>query len=222
MAVEYAAELKLVTGNRIGEVNWTVPKSVRTIDKRTVINHEQARKAALSKDEYASPLGKRPYDLRHACVSTWLAAGRHRLSAPNGRSLGRLQGGEPRDRRGNGRGHPGLARRCRPGSRKPSTAGPATSVDDRADMLVRLREVIAGRAEEFAALITREQGSPPPVARKLHVDTPLAVIDRTADALTAAAGRRTRSGGDPVLRPDPGGVRRRGAGRRRRGRPGHG
>ncbi|WP_435070245.1 tyrosine-type recombinase/integrase [Amycolatopsis thermoflava] len=36
---------------------------------------DKARKAAFSEAEYASPLGKRPYDLRHACVSTWLAAG---------------------------------------------------------------------------------------------------------------------------------------------------
>lgn len=36
---------------------------------------DKARKAALSEAEYASVLGRRPYDLRHACVSTWLAAG---------------------------------------------------------------------------------------------------------------------------------------------------
>lgn len=36
---------------------------------------DRARKAALSDAEYNSVLGKRPYDLRHACVSTWLAAG---------------------------------------------------------------------------------------------------------------------------------------------------
>lgn len=36
---------------------------------------DKARKAALSEEEYASPLAKRPYDLRHACVSTWLAGG---------------------------------------------------------------------------------------------------------------------------------------------------
>lgn len=36
---------------------------------------DKARKAALAEQEYASVLGKRPYDLRHACVSTWLAAG---------------------------------------------------------------------------------------------------------------------------------------------------
>jgi integrase len=35
----------------------------------------KARKEALTSDEYAAGLAKRPYDLRHACVSTWLAAG---------------------------------------------------------------------------------------------------------------------------------------------------
>jgi integrase len=36
---------------------------------------DKARKAAFTEGEYASPLARRPYDLRHACVSTWLAAG---------------------------------------------------------------------------------------------------------------------------------------------------
>ncbi|MET8339764.1 tyrosine-type recombinase/integrase [Streptosporangium canum] len=36
---------------------------------------QKARTAALSKAEAASPLAARPYDLRHACVSTWLNAG---------------------------------------------------------------------------------------------------------------------------------------------------
>lgn len=36
---------------------------------------DKARKAALSEGEYASPLARRPYDLRHAAVSTWLASG---------------------------------------------------------------------------------------------------------------------------------------------------
>lgn len=36
---------------------------------------DRARKAALTEQEYASPLARRPYDLRHACVSTMLAAG---------------------------------------------------------------------------------------------------------------------------------------------------
>ena len=35
----------------------------------------EARTRALTLAEAASPLARRPYDLRHACVSTWLAAG---------------------------------------------------------------------------------------------------------------------------------------------------
>jgi integrase len=35
----------------------------------------KARKAALSAEEFTSPLARRPYDLRHAAVSTWLNAG---------------------------------------------------------------------------------------------------------------------------------------------------
>ncbi|TDC07676.1 integrase [Nonomuraea longispora] len=34
-----------------------------------------ARKTALTAKEFSSPLARRPYDLRHACVSTWLNAG---------------------------------------------------------------------------------------------------------------------------------------------------
>jgi integrase len=34
-----------------------------------------AREAALTEVQAASPLAARPYDLRHACVSSWLAAG---------------------------------------------------------------------------------------------------------------------------------------------------
>ncbi|WP_150241370.1 tyrosine-type recombinase/integrase [Nocardiopsis quinghaiensis] len=36
---------------------------------------EWAREEALSDAEAASPLARRPYDLRHTCVSTWLNAG---------------------------------------------------------------------------------------------------------------------------------------------------
>lgn len=36
---------------------------------------DTARSDALTAAEYASPLPKRPYDLRHACVSTWLSGG---------------------------------------------------------------------------------------------------------------------------------------------------
>ncbi|RBQ17783.1 integrase [Spongiactinospora rosea] len=44
--------------------------------KSTVLRiWRNARRAALSPGEYASPLARRPYDLRHACLSTWLNAG---------------------------------------------------------------------------------------------------------------------------------------------------
>lgn len=36
---------------------------------------EAARAEALTPRQYASALGRTPYDLRHACVSTWLSAG---------------------------------------------------------------------------------------------------------------------------------------------------
>jgi len=35
----------------------------------------KARQAALTATELASPLARRPYDLRHACLSTWLNGG---------------------------------------------------------------------------------------------------------------------------------------------------
>jgi integrase len=36
---------------------------------------DRARKAAFDAAEYASPLARRRYDLRHACLSTWLNGG---------------------------------------------------------------------------------------------------------------------------------------------------
>ena len=36
---------------------------------------QRARAAAFTPEQEASPLARRPYDLRHACLSTWLAAG---------------------------------------------------------------------------------------------------------------------------------------------------
>jgi integrase len=36
---------------------------------------DRARAAALTVEQYASPLARRPYDLRHAAVSTWLNGG---------------------------------------------------------------------------------------------------------------------------------------------------
>jgi hypothetical protein len=36
---------------------------------------DRSAKAALTPAEYASPLARRPYDLWHACLSTWLSGG---------------------------------------------------------------------------------------------------------------------------------------------------
>jgi integrase len=47
----------------------------RTVDSPRSRIWDKARKAVLTDEEYGSPLAHRPYDLRHACVSTWLAAG---------------------------------------------------------------------------------------------------------------------------------------------------
>lgn len=75
---------------------------------------------------------------------------------------------------------------------------------ERGAVLRRLREIIAERADVFADTVHREQGSPPRVARALHVDTPLAVIDATLDALERFAFRRT-VGNSQILR-EPAGV----------------
>jgi aldehyde dehydrogenase (NAD+) len=79
-----------------------------------------------------------------------------------------------------------------------------TAVSERAAFLRRLHEVISARAGRFAELITREQGSPPPVARKLHVDVPLAVIEQTASALEEFS-FRSELGNSVILR-EPVGV----------------
>ncbi|WP_211222328.1 hypothetical protein [Actinokineospora enzanensis] len=49
---------------------------------------DKARKAALTEEEYRSPLAKRPYDLRHAFVSTCLMAGFRHGRSRNGWALG--------------------------------------------------------------------------------------------------------------------------------------
>ncbi|MFE3828490.1 aldehyde dehydrogenase family protein [Streptomyces sp. NPDC059092] len=68
-------------------------------------------------------------------------------------------------------------------ARKAFPAWSVTPVRERAAILRRVREILADRAEVFADLINREQGSPPRVARGLHVDTPIAVVDATIEAL---------------------------------------
>jgi aldehyde dehydrogenase (NAD+) len=56
-------------------------------------------------------------------------------------------------------------------------------VAERAAVLRRVRDIVAERADVFADIINREQGSPPKLARALHVDTPIAVVDATIAAL---------------------------------------
>lgn len=52
------------------------PRRADYLPTRTVtLTWQRARSAALSRDAAASPLARTPYDLRHAAVSTWLAAG---------------------------------------------------------------------------------------------------------------------------------------------------
>jgi integrase len=48
-------------------------RSLATITYRRA--WDRAREVALTDEEYQSPLARRPYDLRHACLSTWLNGG---------------------------------------------------------------------------------------------------------------------------------------------------
>jgi aldehyde dehydrogenase (NAD+) len=80
----------------------------------------------------------------------------------------------------------------------------ATSVPERAAVLRRVRQILAERADIFAAIINREQGSPPRVARGLHVDTPIAVVDATVEALERFP--FTTELGNSLIRREPVGV----------------
>ncbi|MFC6083696.1 tyrosine-type recombinase/integrase [Sphaerisporangium aureirubrum] len=60
-----AADGRLFSGVRGGELPGITYRRVWA----------KARQAAFTREEIASPLAKRVYDLRHACVSTWLNAG---------------------------------------------------------------------------------------------------------------------------------------------------
>jgi hypothetical protein len=51
------------------------PRQPASQPRRVGQHPQQRRRAALTSGEYASPLAKRVYDLRHACVSTWLNGG---------------------------------------------------------------------------------------------------------------------------------------------------
>src|SRR5499425_3009363 len=47
----------------------------RTADHHLPARLDQSAPDGLSAAEQASPLARRPYDLRHACLSTWLNGG---------------------------------------------------------------------------------------------------------------------------------------------------
>lgn len=52
------------------------PPFVSLVSTNTIYRAwHRARSAALTPAQNLSPLAKRPYDLRHACLSTWLNAG---------------------------------------------------------------------------------------------------------------------------------------------------
>lgn len=52
------------------------PPFVKPISMGTIYRvWHHAREAALTEGQVRSPLARRPYDLRHACLSTWLSAG---------------------------------------------------------------------------------------------------------------------------------------------------
>jgi aldehyde dehydrogenase (NAD+) len=84
----------------------------------------------------------------------------------------------------------------------PAWAG--TSVAERAAVLRRVSAVLKERADVFADLVNREQGSPPKPARGLHVDTPIAVTDATIEALERFP--FTSEIGNSLIRREPVGV----------------
>lgn len=67
------------------------PPSLNTIYRAW----HRARRSALSTEEFQSPLARRPYDLRHACLSTWLNAGVPPVQVGAEPSMWRVQGFEP-------------------------------------------------------------------------------------------------------------------------------
>jgi aldehyde dehydrogenase (NAD+) len=84
----------------------------------------------------------------------------------------------------------------------PAWAG--TPVAERAAVLRRVSAVLKERADVFADLVNREQGSPPKPARVLHVDTPIAVTDATIEALERFP--FTSEIGNSLIRREPVGV----------------
>jgi aldehyde dehydrogenase (NAD+) len=62
-------------------------------------------------------------------------------------------------------------------ARRAADAWAATSPQERAGYLARLRDVLATRRDEAIQLIATELGAPVRIAGAVHVDTPLAVLD---------------------------------------------
>ncbi|MQA06641.1 MAG: tyrosine-type recombinase/integrase [Streptosporangiales bacterium] len=55
-AVRYAGELGLLDSNPLDKVRWKTPKSTETVDRRVVVNHEQARRLLAAVRETHAPL----------------------------------------------------------------------------------------------------------------------------------------------------------------------
>lgn len=63
--------------SRVGKFGRPMPSALSRPVPLAAVERafKMAREAAFSESERKSPLARRPYDLRHAAVSTWLAAG---------------------------------------------------------------------------------------------------------------------------------------------------
>lgn len=76
-ALAYAVELELLATNPMDRIHTPRVQPTDVVDCRIVVNPQQAgaRCEALSPELYASPLARRPYDLRHAALPLWLNVG---------------------------------------------------------------------------------------------------------------------------------------------------
>ncbi|TIC80071.1 tyrosine-type recombinase/integrase [Nocardioides sp. GY 10127] len=62
---------------RTGRSGVPLPKPYKTLVSESTLSlaWKTAREATFTEQQCASPLARRPYDLRHACLTTWLNAG---------------------------------------------------------------------------------------------------------------------------------------------------
>ena len=65
------------TARRLGRTQPAISLQIQRLEDITgkVLFQHEGRRMALTAAEQASPLARRPYDLRHACLSTWLNGG---------------------------------------------------------------------------------------------------------------------------------------------------